>query len=120
MANRPCEYEELTKEFYAAIWPALQFVARSCGYCLLTHGTLKTDIDLVAVPWRDHAISQDRLAKKIQETAKAIIGTADDRKHAPTKKPSGRVAYSFHLTPPETRGPYIDLSIFPPIKEKDE
>lgn len=119
MANRPCEYEELTREFYEAINSALKFKARSCGYALLTHGSLKTDIDLVAVPWREGAISQESLAEKIRQTVKEIIGTADDRKQPPTKKPNGRLAYSFYLVPPACRGPYIDLSIFPPMKDKE-
>ena len=114
--NRPCEFEKLTKTFFDAIFPALQFKAKSCGYALLVHGSLKTDIDLVAVPWREGAISQESLAEKLRETTESIIGTAEIRRgdDKPTVKPSGRLAWSFWLVPIGCRGPYIDLSIFPP------
>lgn len=117
--ERPCEYADTTEEFYAALFPALKFVARKCGYNLLVHGSLKTDIDLVAVPWRIAAVSQEYVAERIRETAEAIIGTArvmpGDQK--PTEKPNGRKAWSFHLVPMGCRGPYIDLSVFPPIRD---
>lgn len=117
--ERPCEYAEMTAEFYNALMPALKFVARKCGYALLQHGSLKTDIDLVAVPWREMAINQHDLAERIRATAEAIIGTAKQQgKSGPTIKPNGRLAWSFHLVPPECRGPYIDLSVLPPQEPK--
>lgn len=74
--ERPCTYAERTKEFYDAMIPALRFVARSCGYALAIHGSLKTDIDLIAAPWREHCVGPDYLAERIRITAETIIGTA--------------------------------------------
>lgn len=115
MANRECEFGKLTQEFHEALFPALKFVARKCGYALLVHGSLKTDIDLVAVPWRNGAINQEALAEKIRETVESIIGFAESREEDknPTIKPNGRLAWSFWLVPQNVRGPYIDLSIMP-------
>lgn len=118
--NRPCEYAEMTQEFFDALFPALKFVARKCGYALAVHGSLKTDIDLIAIPWRECPISQESLAERIRLAAEAIIGCAEMRPgdKKPTQKPNGRLAWSFYLVPLECRGPYIDLSVFPPAKDK--
>jgi hypothetical protein len=95
--------------------PALRFVAQRCGYALAVHGSLKTDIDLLAAPWRQTAVSADYLAEQIRLTAESIIGTAQTRAHdpSPTKKPCGRRAWSFYLQPDGVEGPYIDLSVMP-------
>jgi hypothetical protein len=95
-------------------------VARRCGYALAVHGSLGFDIDLIAVPWRDSAVSADYLVEQIRLAAAAIIGTCEIRKHdighVPEKKPCGRLAWSLYLVPddPAFLGPYLDISVFPP------
>lgn len=112
--NRPNEHWERTKEYARILIPALRYVAYRHGYCLAVHGSLRHDIDLVAAPWRDLATSQESLAKEMRKACEAIIGFAHENEgENPTKKPYGRLAWSFHLG----GGPYIDLSVFPPIKE---
>lgn len=37
--------------FYACLYPALCDRAREHGYALAIHGTVATDLDLIAVPW---------------------------------------------------------------------
>jgi hypothetical protein len=113
--ERPCSYSGRTREFFDVLMPALRFVARRCGYALAVHGSVKTDIDLVAVPWRDSAVSAPYIAEEIRLAAERIIGTARIRKEDPnpTKKPGGRLAWSFYLQPEGCEGPYIDLSVFP-------
>lgn len=111
-AERPCEYAALTKEFYDALMPALRFVAERCGYALAVHGSLKTDIDLIAAPWREHCVSQQTLAEYLRVACEQIIGIAEFRGDA-TEKPCGRLAWSIHLQPAGVRGPYIDLSVMP-------
>ncbi len=46
-----------SKAYVKALLPALRYLAHGCGYALTTHGTMRRDIDLVAVPWRDGAVS---------------------------------------------------------------
>lgn len=96
--------------------PALRHVAYRCGYALAVHGSLKTDIDLIAVPWRETAVGQAYVAEEIRKTAEQIIGCAVVRKYDPNpeKKPCGRLAWAFYLQPEDIEGPYIDLSVFPP------
>lgn len=114
--SRPCSYTGRTREFYRAMIHALKYVARRCGYALAVHGTLKTDIDLLAVPWRESAASAGYLAEQIRKTIEQIIGTARMRvadQPTPTKKPCGRLAWSFYLQPEGVEGPYVDLSVMP-------
>lgn len=112
---RPCNYSGRTREVYRALIRALRHVAKRYGYALAVHGSLKTDIDLLAVPWRDSAPDAHSLAEAIRKTAEQIIGTARirdvDANNSPTKKPCGRLAWSFYLQPEGIEGPYIDLSV---------
>lgn len=111
--SRPCSYTNRTRECYRALIAALRHVARRCGYALAVHGSLKTDIDLIAVPWRDSCASAGYLAEEIRKTTEQIIGTARIREcdEKPTVKPCGRLAWSFYLQPEGIEGPYIDLSV---------
>jgi hypothetical protein len=100
--------------------PALRHVAYRYGYALGLHGSLKTDIDIIAVPWREHAPNAHHLAEAIRVTAEKIIGCACVRecdKSQPTKKPCGRLAWSFYLQPEGIEGPYIDLSVMQAAQE---
>jgi hypothetical protein len=106
--------------FFDAMMPALRFVAERCGYALGVHGSLKTDIDLIAAPWRDSAVSAHRLVERIQQTAECIIGTARIEERHPEAKPCGRLAWSIYLQPEGVEGPYIDLSVLPKATPETE
>lgn len=99
--------------------PALRHVAYRCGYALAVHGSLKTDIDLIAAPWRDAAISADSLVEKLRACVEVVIGTARMREADPnpTKMPCGRLSWSLYLQPEGVEGPYIDLSVMPMVAE---
>jgi hypothetical protein len=116
--ERPCNYAERTREYFDAMMPALRHVARRCGYALAVHGSLKTDIDLIAVPWRDSAPDAAYVAEEIRLTVERIIGTARKRESDknPEQKDCGRLAWSFYLQPEGIDGPYIDLSVMPKLK----
>lgn len=94
--------------------------ARELGYAVAVHGTLKRDIDLVAVPWADAAADARTLAEAVRDVCREHNGgiahmtpaeEADPwhRAGCPTRKPFGRLCWSFHLG----GGPYVDLSVMP-------
>lgn len=112
------KHKLLLDEFYSALMPALRRVAYRYGYALAVHGSLNYDIDLIAVPWIEMATNQQALYEGIKSAVTAIIGFDDETKREPTKKPNGRLAYSIHLTPDYGDGPYIDLSVMPPINDR--
>ena len=109
------------KEQYERLIGPLREVARSLGYALCVHGSLKRDIDLVAVPWAEEVVTPQELAEAIRSKAVEVnpIGVAfikpeeNDRFHrdgCPGMKPHGRYCWGFHLG----GGPYIDLSVMSP------
>ncbi len=108
---------------YAVLISPLRHVSREHGYALAQHGSLSRDIDLVAVPWVSEASEPKVLAEAIRAKAEEVVGIAfdSDRTGAanpeffvngmPGAKPHGRLTWTFHLG----GGPYIDLSVMPPI-----
>ena len=97
----------------------MRVAARTKGYALATHGTLRRDIDVVAVPWTDEASSAEELARYITDalvnaemsysTAWEVAGPSREN------KPLGRIGFSIPLKWKWHTGhaPYIDLSIAP-------
>ncbi len=100
--------------FYARV------AARSKGYALAVHGTLRRDIDLVAVPWTDAACGPDELAQHITESLIKSDASYEQSWEIAAKsreeKPHGRVAWSIPLKWKHQTGAgmYVDLSVSPP------
>jgi len=129
---KPCNYD--SRPAFDQIIEPLRDVAKRLGYAIAVHGTLKRDIDLVAVPWSRSAVAAKTLAKAIQHKTREIIGYAEPhpmerqkyfrdglagfaKGHGRmTAKPHGRRSWTFHLLPTHD-GPYIDLSVMPRIPE---
>lgn len=87
-------------------------IARSCGYALAIHGSMARDLDVVAVPWTDEAVSAEDLAAKVAEQFAWVITGDDGEKRlvvGPTKMPHGRLAWSIPLMGHSS----IDLSVMP-------
>ena len=89
--------------------------ARELGYALCVHGSLRRDIDLVAVPWTEDAVTPNQLFEAlIEEARRTNDGLAflapHEQNEFPRARPHGRRAWSIHLG----GGPYIDLSVMSP------
>lgn len=115
--------------FFACLYPGLCEVARKKGYALTIHGTVTADLDLVAIPWVESAVSaielKDALMKHIgacgyadllrrngvKEAHVRQIMTQPDSKEASgiTVKPHGRLSWNLYLD----AGAKIDLSVMP-------
>lgn len=106
-----------------AVLPPLRAVAKAKGYALATHGSMARDIDLVAVPWREHDVAPAfDLVEAIRAEAERVTGHTvvwfnDERanpydytRRQPEPKPHGRLGWSIHIT--GTRC-YLDLSVMP-------
>lgn len=108
----------MTKHLAKILIPVLREVAESFGYCLAVHGSLRRDIDLVAVPWRENPCSVESLMEAIGKVAQSVRGASKDfltcnsigMLSNPEKKPCGRLAYTIQLG----GGPYLDISVMPP------
>lgn len=122
MGKKPVsdEHAAETRAAFRAMIGPLRRVARQHGYALTVHGTLRRDIDLVAIPWTEDASPAPMLAEAIRSEAQRTSPTGFAgmmapettryfRDGCPKAKPHGRLCWSFHLG----RGPYIDLSVMP-------
>jgi hypothetical protein len=118
---KPCEHD--SREKYELLIGPLREKARELGYAVAVHGTLKRDIDLIAVPWTSEATDERTLAESLRLVAEEINGEAvmgwsmaGDAEFSlngcPGTKPHGRLGWCFSLG----GGPYIDLSVMPRIK----
>lgn len=113
---------------FACFYQGMCDVSRAHGYALSVHGTLVTDMDLVAVPWTDDAVSAEDLVAAIKRYLGAVSFTdvlasaglsekqiADHLDalggRCPTPKPHGRKAWNLYLS--TACGAKVDLSVMP-------
>jgi hypothetical protein len=100
---------------FVALIGLLHDVATKCGYALGVHGTMGRDLDLIAVPWTEEAITHSALAEEIRHVINGKIYSlmtvpgSDKPVANPQVKAHGRVAWVIH----QGDGPYIDLSVMP-------
>jgi len=94
---------------YAFLYDCLVIYARRMGYALAIHGSLKRDLDLVACPWTDDAVSAEELAEMMREAVEGRFDETPERP-LPERKPHGRLAWSILVG---ADGCYIDLSVMP-------
>lgn len=126
MTDDEIKLAALCLEKFKLLREALTRVARECGYALAIHGSMTRDIDLVAIPWVENATSVEMLVESVLSAARALNGgmafMVDDpnavpfdfTKRNPEPKPHGRLSFAIHLG----GGPYIDLSVMPPVGER--
>jgi hypothetical protein len=98
----------------------IRSVSRSCGWAIGAHGSMARDIDLIAVPWTDTAVSCEDLVTAITRE----IGYTTQGQSITKPRPGGRRSILlFHpearrLDPPDAKGHWdpmvVDLSMFPP------
>ena len=96
--------------FYLGVLPSIRTAARVLGYGIGVHGSMRRDLDLIAIPWEEEHSTADALAKAIQYAACGA--------HADTVtwelKPCGRIATSFPICWAKDGRPnsgHIDLSV---------
>ena len=83
-------------------------IAKRHSYGVGFHGSFRRDLDVIAVPWSEHASPADQLADAIQL---AICGHKDASRSW-TKKPHGRRATTLAIA----MNAFIDLSVAPFIE----
>lgn len=100
---------------YAQVLPIIREVARGHGYAIGVHGSEVRDLDLIAAPWTEAAVSADVLAERVCKSVFGVIvndekaDPQDFTRRNPQPKPHGRLGWSIQVG----RGAYIDLSVMP-------
>lgn len=110
---------------YATLIPQLMKAGREVGYAIAVHGSLARDLDVIAVPWTEEAVSAERLVMHLMAaidgrlrngaTCKADGEWEPAPASVPTAKPHGRLAWSIHFG---HDGMYLDVSVMPRRKTK--
>lgn len=93
---------------YAALLPEMRDAAWRLGYSLAVHGSMRRDMDVVAIPWIAAAAPAELLVDAIYQ---AVGGHDAYRPYPPSVKPHGRRAWSIHLS--RCVHMYVDLSVMP-------
>lgn len=52
--------------FYAAMWDDIRQCAMDCGWAVALHGSLASDMDIMAMPWVEDAVCFPELIKRIR------------------------------------------------------
>lgn len=113
------KHAERTREKYEQLIEPLRAAARELGYAIAVHGSLRRDIDLIAVPWTETASDARTLMEALKATVLQVTGYAELSWYmdkgpeftldgAPGNKPHGRLAWVINYG-----GSYIDLSVMP-------
>jgi hypothetical protein len=107
----PKQNKKQLPAYYASLYILLTVKANQLGYALGIHGSMKRDLDLIAMPWTEMAVSRKHLIAKL---AIAVGGVHSNVRDVDHWKPFGRVSSSIHLE----EGLYIDISVAPRINYK--
>jgi hypothetical protein len=92
--------------FFAAMWEDFRNAALDCGWALGLHGSLNSDMDIMAMPWTAEAVPAEELIQ-------ALLNCFDDsiwkeKEYKPfTGKPHGRIVYTISIFADF----YLDISI---------
>ncbi|KQT59999.1 hypothetical protein ASG52_19940 [Methylobacterium sp. Leaf456] len=93
---------------YAKIFTIARCLAWAEGYALMMHGSFTRDLDLLAVPWVEHACEPEHLVRRIEEAAGLRIVVEGPGR----SKPHGRRAWTLVL--PGFGDPrFVDLGVMP-------
>lgn len=91
---------------YARVFTQARIVAWQYGYACLAHGTFTRDLDLLLVPWADHASREvDGIVKYLASV------TGLKLQGPPSDKPHGRKAWTL-LFPAFEDVRWVDVSAF--------
>jgi hypothetical protein len=102
------------EEFYRSIIDKLKKVGLEHGHAICIHGSLRRDMDIVAIPWVEDACDKDVLVRALHEAACGLVQPV----YQWETKPHGRQATTFPICWSEykaTSAGHIDLSVTPII-----
>lgn len=95
--------------FYTVLWPSFRKAALDLGWTLALHGSMASDMDIMAMPWTEDAKDESDLISALQECIDSTVWKDNNLKRPPNAKPHGRIAYTLIIYADF----YIDLSVMP-------
>ena len=108
MKNREAVTCNGRSAFYACMWDDIRQCAMDCGWAVALHGSLTSDMDIMAMPWTNEATSFEQLIEEIKN-----LFEHNELAHHSTihyySKPHGRIV----ATIPIWWDFYLDISTMP-------
>lgn len=101
--------------FYACMWGDLRKAALDCGWALGLHGSLNSDMDIMAMPWTEDAKTADEMVFAL---SRCFTGNpfASDYATNRSGKPNGRTVYTMTIW----GNFYLDINVIqPPATQPD-
>lgn len=96
-------------EFYSVLYVDMKRAALELGYTLAMHGSMHSDMDLIAVAWVEDAKPVEDLVKAINDCLGKTVWSESNLKTG-EEKPHGRLCYTLSIGSDW----FIDLSIIGP------
>lgn len=108
---------------YALLIPKLMKAGREVGYSIAVHGSMARDLDVVAIPWTEEAVSAERVVMHLTVAVNGRLRNSGRKKpdsdewetvhgSAPAEKPHGRLGWVIYIG---DDGLYIDISVMPRV-----
>ncbi len=96
--------------FYASIWQDLKDAALNCGWALGLHGSLSSDMDIMAMPWTEDAKPVEEMIKALSD---CFTGNMYKDRHIVPHygKPNNRVVYTMNIWADF----YLDINVIEPL-----
>jgi hypothetical protein len=105
---------------YARVFTQARIVAWQYGYACVMHGSFTRDLDLLLVPWEEHARgNNDQLLRLIASACDLAVPVDASRAIQWTRKPHGRVACSLSFMGFADRR-WVDISIAPCVPKHQD
>jgi hypothetical protein len=92
--------------FYACMWNDFRQAAMDCGWALGLHGSLASDMDIMAMPWTEDATSADDMIHHLIDVCFYNNKLSDFDVHR-GEKPNNRVVYTISIWADY----YLDINI---------
>jgi len=116
---------------FACLYQGMCDVSRKLGYALAIHGSLTSDLDLIACPWTAEAVDAEELKAALmshigacgyadllrrqgldEPEVKAVMSRKESRAANESEiKPHGRIAWNLYMD----AGSKVDLSVMPKL-----
>ena len=91
--------------FYACMWEDIRQCAMDCGWAVSLHGSLASDMDIMAMPWVDNAVAFKEMVDRVSKLFKDNY-LSSQYTITYSEKPHGRVV----ATIPIWADFYLDIS----------
>jgi len=83
--------------FYACMWDDFRQAALNNGWALGLHGSLASDMDIMAMPWIENCSGIDEMIKSLEDCLTIPDAAAHFKTKRSDDKPNGRVVYTVHI-----------------------